>query len=68
MSSVNSLNNYELALRVNDTSIKHISLKLKSNSIRQIINVVIRRLEGQGYTINELVWMRKNGRAIPFID
>lgn len=49
---------YRFAFRVNDTNIKHLTLTLKTDREGQAINTAIRRLEKQGYTVNELVWIR----------
>ncbi len=59
------MNNYELSFRVNDTSITHIVLLLKTDCIKQVINTAIRRLEKQGYIVCELVYIRKNGQRVP---
>lgn len=56
------MNIYEFAFRVNDTNITHLTLILKTNKDKQAVNVAIRRLENKGYTVNELVGIKRNGK------
>ena len=46
---------HTLAFRVNDTTITHITLE-SSATICIVVRMARRRLEKQGYTVNELVW------------
>lgn len=53
------MTNYEIAFRVNDSSITHISLYLKTKNEKHAVRVAKRRLEALGYTINEVVWIKE---------
>ncbi len=46
---------HTLAFRVNDTTITHITITT-SAVMPTVLKMARRRLEKQGYTVNELVW------------
>lgn len=48
---------HTLAFRVNDTTITYIILTT-SAVMPTVLKMARRRLENQGYTVNELVWNR----------
>lgn len=56
--------NYRIAFRVNDTNIREIELSLKTRSEKQAINVGKRRLEMQGYTVNEWIWVESKEKEL----
>lgn len=46
---------HTMAFRVNDTTITHITLE-SSATMCIVLRMARRRLEKQGYSVNELVW------------